>query len=94
MTRINRENLQKRIVQHYINITNRQKQITVKHFLQEKVPRQTMYCIINKYEDSGCVGDKPRPSRPKKLFRGKLTRLKRLVNKKNRNFFVAISATF
>ncbi|CAF3373497.1 unnamed protein product [Rotaria socialis] len=60
MTRINREHMQKRILQHYINITNKQNQITVKHFLQEKAPRQTIYSIINKYEDSGYVGDKPR----------------------------------
>ncbi|CAF3519210.1 unnamed protein product [Rotaria socialis] len=82
MTRINREQLQKRIVQHYINIANKKRRIKIKHFLQEKIPRQTTYSIINKYENSAYVGDKPRSGRPKKLSRGKLTKLKRLVNKK------------
>ncbi|CAF3215252.1 unnamed protein product [Rotaria socialis] len=82
MTRINRERLQKRIVQHYINVANKQKQITVNHFLQEKISRQTIYSIIKKYEESGYVSDKPRSGCPKKLSRGQLTRLKCLVNKK------------
>jgi len=56
--------------------------MTVNHFLQEKVSRQTIYSIIKKYEESGYVGDKPRSGRPKKLSRGQLTRLKRLVNHK------------
>ena len=81
-TRINREQLQKRVVQHYVNVANKQKQITVNHFVQEKIPRQTIYSIIRKYEESGYVGDKPRSGRPKKLSRGQLTRLKRLVNKR------------
>ena len=82
MVRINREQLQKRLVQHYVNVANKQKQITVHHFVQEKIPRQTIYSIIRKYEESGYVGDKPRSGRPKKLSRGQLTRLKRLVNKR------------
>ena len=82
MARINREQLQKRVVQHYVNVANKQKQITVNHFVQEKIPRQTIYSIIRKYEESGYVGDKPRSGRPKKLSRGQLTRLKRLVNKR------------
>lgn len=82
MARIDREQLQKRIVQHYINVANKHKNITVNHFLQEKIPRQTIYSIIKRYEESGYVADKPRSGRPKKLSRGQLTRLKRLVNKK------------
>ncbi|CAF3255117.1 unnamed protein product [Rotaria socialis] len=78
MTRINREHLQKRIAQHYINIANKQKHIIVKHFLQEKFRRQIIYSIVKKYEDSSYVGGKPRSGRSKKLSRGKLTRLKRL----------------
>ena len=35
MTRSEREYLAKRIVQHYVNIADRQKKITVNHFLQE-----------------------------------------------------------
>ena len=67
---INREQLQKRLVQHYVNIANKQKQITVNHFVQEKIPCQTVYSIIGKYEESGYVGDKPRSGRPKKLSHG------------------------
>ena len=50
--------------------------------VQEKIPRQIIYSIIRKYEESGYVGDKPRFARPKKLSRGQLTRLKHLVNKR------------
>ena len=82
MARINREQLQKRLVQHYVNVANKQKQIIVNHFVQEKIPRQTIYSIIRKYEESGYVGDKPRSTGPKKLSLGQLTRLKRLVNKR------------
>ena len=69
MARINREQLQKRLVQHYVNVANKQKQITVNHFVQEKIPRQAIYSIIRKYEESGYVGDKPRSGHPKKLSR-------------------------
>ena len=50
MAPINREQLQKRLVQHYINVANKQKQITVNHFVEEKIPRQIIYSIIRKYE--------------------------------------------
>ena len=82
MAHINQEQLQKRVVQHYVDVANKQKQITVNHFVQEKIPRQTIYSIIRRYEESGYVGDKSRSRRPKKLSRGQLTRLKRLVNKR------------
>ena len=82
MSRINREQLQKRLVQHYVNVANKQKQITGNHFVEEYIPRQTVYSIIRKYEESDYVGDKPRSGRPNKLSRGQLTRLKRLVNKR------------
>ena len=82
MAQINREQLQKRVVPHYVNVANKQKQITVNHLVQEKISRQTIYSIIKKYEESRCIGDKPKSGRPKKLSRGQLTRLKRLVNKR------------
>ena len=41
MAHINREQLQKRLVQHYVNVANKQKQIALSHFVQEKIPRQT-----------------------------------------------------
>ena len=82
MTHFERDCLKSRIVQHYINVANRQKKITVNHFLQEKVPRRTIYYIIKRYEESDTIVDKPRSGRPKKLTTGQLTRLKRLVNNK------------
>lgn len=82
MTKSQREELQRRVVQFYIDVAGKKKNVTVKHFLAEKVPRQTIYNIINKYDESRHVGDKPRSGRPKKLSRGELTRLKRLVNHK------------
>ena len=82
MARINREQLQKQVVQHCVNVANKQKQIIVNHFVQEKIPRQTIYSTIRKYEELGYVDDKPRSGGSKKLSRGQLTRLKRLVNKR------------
>ncbi len=67
MTRSERECLAKRIVRHYVHIANRQKRITVNHFLQEEIPRPSIYRIIKKFEESGAVGDKPRAGRPKEL---------------------------
>jgi transposase len=82
MTRSERECLAKGIVQHYVNIANRQKKITVNHFLQERIPRRNIYYIIKKFEEFGAVGDRPRTGRPKKLSKQKLTRLKRLFDHK------------
>lgn len=82
MTKTEREYLQKRIVHYYVNIAGKNKSVTINHFVQEKIPRRTIYSIIKKYEDDGHVGDKPRSGRPKKLCQGELTRLKRLVNHK------------
>lgn len=84
MTRFERDSLKSRIVQHYVNVANRQKNITVNHFLQEKIPRRTIYYIIKRYEESGAIVDKSRSGRPKKLTTGQLARLKRLVNNKTR----------
>ena len=82
MTRSEREYLAKRIVQHYVNIADRQKKITVNHFLQERIPRPTIYRIIKKFEESDVIGDKPRSGRPDKLSKQQLTRLKRLTDQK------------
>lgn len=82
MARLEREYLAKRIVQHYLNIAGREKRITVNHFLQEKIPRSTIYDIIKKYEEYGVVGDKHRTGRPKKLSARQSIRLKRLTDQK------------
>ena len=74
MTRSEREYLAKRIVQHYVNIADRQKKMTVNHFLQERIPHPTIYRIIKKFEESGVIGDKPRSGRPDKLSKQRLTR--------------------
>ena len=80
MTCLEREYLVKRIVPHYVNIADRQKKITVNHFLQERIPHPTIYWIIKKFEESSVIGDKPKSSRPDKLSKQKLTRLKRLTD--------------
>ena len=56
--------------------------MTVNHFLQERIPRPTIYWIIKKFEESGVIGDKPRSGRPDKLSKQQLTRLKRLTDLK------------
>ncbi|CAF1426720.1 unnamed protein product, partial [Adineta ricciae] len=82
MVRSEREFLEKRIVQHYVNFAKHEKRITVNHFLQEQIPRPTIYRIIKKYEEFGAIGDKPRVGRPKKLSTQQLNRLKRLTDQK------------
>ena len=82
MTRSEREYLAKRIVQHYVNIADRQKKITVNHFLQERIPRPTIHRIIKKFEESSVISNKPRGGRPDKLSKQQLTRLKRLNDQK------------
>ena len=82
MTGSERETLQKRIVQFHISYAKNKKNVTVNHFMKEKIPRQTIYSIIRKYEESGLIGDKPRSGRPKKLRQQRLDRMKQLVNHK------------
>ena len=82
MTKSERESLQKRIVQFYVNVVNKKKNLTVKHFLKEKIPRRTICNIIEKYDKCGHVGDKPRSCRPNKLCRKQRNQLKHLVNYK------------
>ena len=101
MTRSEREYLAKRIVQHYVNIADSQKKITVNHFLQRRIPRPTIYRIIKKFEETGVIGDKPRSGCPDKLSKQQLTRLKRLTDQKTGillrkiapKFYVDISTT-
>ena len=53
MTGSKTEDLEKRIVQHYANIGIKKKQsITVYDVLAENIPRQSIYSIARKYEDS------------------------------------------
>lgn len=80
MTRSEREGLQKRIVQYYVNVAGQKKSVTVNHFLQEKIHRQTIYSIIKKYEECGQVGDKPRSGRPKEMNQRQVNRLKKLAD--------------
>ena len=94
MTRLQREELQRHVVQFYIDIAGKKKNVTVEHFLEEKVPRQTIYNIIKKYDEFGRIGDKPRSGRPKKLSQGELTRLKRLFNHKTGAFLRLLGQKF
>ncbi|CAF3358579.1 unnamed protein product [Rotaria socialis] len=82
MLRSDREQIAKRIVQHYRTVAKKKKNITVNHFLAENIPRQTIYRIIWKYDTYGTIGDKPRSGHPRKTSTGQRTRLKRLVNHK------------
>ena len=50
-----------------MNIADRQKKITINHFLQKRIPRPIIYRIIKKFEEPGVIGDKPRSGRPDKL---------------------------
>ena len=80
MIKSERESLQKRIVQFYLNVANRKKNLTVNHFLNEKIPRRTIYNVITKYEECGHIGDKKRSGHPKKLSSKHISRLKNFAN--------------
>jgi hypothetical protein len=67
MARSKRESVQNRIVQFYLDVAKRKNDLTMNQFLQAKIPRQTIYNIIKKHEKFGCVGDRRRSDRPKKL---------------------------
>lgn len=82
MTRSEREHLKKRIVQYYVHIVNRSKKLTVNHFVQEQVPRRSIYRIIQVFEDTGTINDKPRSGRPKKLSAKQLKQMKLLTDQK------------
>ena len=58
------------------------KKVTINHFLQEQIPRSTIYRIIKKYEEFGTTDEKRRAGLPKKLSTQQLTRLKRLTDQK------------
>ena len=82
MTRAEREGLNQRIVQFYLGVAERRKNLVIKHFSKEKVPHRTIYNVLKRYEDTGNVKDKHRSGRPKKLCRRSMARLKHLVNQK------------
>ena len=94
MTRSERETLQKRIVQFHISYAKNKKNATVSHFMKEKIPCQTIYSIIRKYEESGLIGDKPRSGRPKQLRQQRFDRLKQLVNYKTGVFLRVLARKF
>ena len=58
--------------------------MTVNHFLQERIPRPTIYWIMKNFVESVVIGDKARSDRPDKLSKQQLTRLKRLTDQKTR----------
>ena len=42
------------------------------YLLKEEIPRRTIYNIIMKFDERGCIGDKIGFGRPKKLSQGQL----------------------
>ncbi|CAF3226421.1 unnamed protein product [Rotaria socialis] len=80
MTKSERESLQKRIIQFYVNVANKKKNLTVNHFLKEEIPRRTIYNVITNYDECGHIGDKQRSGRPRKLNSKAINRLKNLAN--------------
>jgi hypothetical protein len=59
MNRIERQAFAKRVVHFYTNISNFNKDLTVKHFLSEFHRKATLYAIIKRYEISGTANFKP-----------------------------------
>lgn len=74
MAKVDREALQKRIVNFYLK-NEKNKSMTVFHFKQEKIPPKTVYSILAKYDKCGTVGDLPRSGRPPKLDVNKVGRM-------------------
>ena len=75
MVKVDREALQKRIVNFYNSNIDKGKIYTVNHFFIEKVPSSTVYSILAKYERFGVVGDLPRSGRKPKMDKKKVKRL-------------------
>lgn len=65
--------LRKRV---YFMLGQLEKKDVIKHFLDEKIPRSTIYSIIKRYEDGTPVEDKPRKGRPSKFNNKTLKKLK------------------
>ena len=82
MTHFERDCLKSRIVQHYMNMANRQKKILLIIFYKRKYGVEQYINIIKRNEEFDTIVDKPRPDCPRKLTTGQLTQLKRLINNK------------
>ena len=80
MAKSERESLQKRIVQFYLSVANRKKNLTVNHFLNEKIPRRIIYNVITKYEECDHIGDKKRSGRSKEPSSKHISQLKNFSN--------------
>ena len=80
MTKSEKEVLQKRIVQFHLNYAKSKKNPNVNRILKETIPRQTIYSIIRKYNESSHIRDKPKSGGPKTLLHRQISRLKHLVN--------------
>jgi hypothetical protein len=74
MNRIERQAFAKRVVHFYVNISNFNKDLTVKHFLSEGYRRSTLYAIIKRYEVSGTADFKPLPGRKRSVSTDKMTK--------------------
>ena len=83
MTKVDREALQKRIVNFYLSNSTYGKVYTANHFKKEGVCERTIYSIITKYEKHGVTGDLSRSGRPAKMNKNKVKRLENMVNNKS-----------
>ena len=79
MTRQEHEYTASRVVQYYENVADRNKIVTVRHFIEEGIPRRTIYNIIKRYEESHSIEFKKIPGRPAVLSSPeKVIRVKRV----------------
>ena len=79
MTRQEHEYTASRVVQYYENVADRNKIVTVCHFIEEGIPRRTIYNILKRYEESHSIEFKKIPGRPAVLSSPeKVIRVKRV----------------
>ena len=83
MTIVEREALKKRIVNYFFDVASCDKNATVKHFKQEKIPERTIYFITSRYFRTNTTEDLLRSGRPLKLGTQKIRQLIKSFNNRD-----------
>ena len=77
LTRREHENIAKRIITFHISSANSILKTTVSHFLKQKIPRQTIYDILKKYNVHKTTTFLSKSGRPPKFLTKKYNHLSR-----------------
>jgi transposase len=67
-----REEVANRVCHYYENVAGRSKKETVCHFMEEGIPKSTLYDILSRFKEHGSAKFKNIPGRPVAVGRKKL----------------------